>query len=171
VSSFSKSDQIVLLFGDNDCGWVNYRENMPRSLAVGLKISKFWRSLELWALKSESKFAHTHSALAARHTLEEIALTQRVCSENNLKFTAILQPNIYTKKELSAYESAVVRVFGSRHKKMILSAYEIYRSSPASFIVNAEAGFDNFEPSVFLDWAHVESRGNRALASFMLSII
>ena len=167
VSSFSKSDQIVLLFGDNDCGWVNYRECMPRKIAAGLKISKIWRSIELWVLKSESKFAHTHSALAARHTLEEIVLTQRVCSQNNVKFTAILQPNIYTKKELGSYELAVVRVFGSRHRKMILSAYEIYRSSSASFIVNAEAGFDNFIPSVFLDWAHVESRGNLRIAEVM----
>jgi len=171
VGTFTKSDEIILLFGDNDCGWVNYRTSMSKTLKFGLKIAKFWRSLELVVLKSESKFARQHASDAAKHTLEEIIATNELCKRNGVKFTAVLQPNIYTKRDLCPYENAVVKVFGSRHKKMILSAYEIYRAQALDFVVRAESGFDNTSPSVFLDWAHVESRGNKCLANIFLKII
>ncbi|CAB4761971.1 MAG: hypothetical protein F2712_03835 [Actinobacteria bacterium] len=171
VSTFTKSDDIILLFGDNDCGWLNYRASMSKTLKLSIRIAKLWRSLELVTLKSESKFARQHAAAAAKHTLEEIMTTYELCKRNGVRFTAVLQPNIYTKQELCPYESAVVKVFGARHKKMILSAYEIYRSQTLDFVVRAEDGFDNTVPSVFLDWAHVESRGNKCLANIFLKII
>ncbi len=54
---------------------------------------------------------------------------------------------------------------------MILSAYAVYRSQSLDFVVNAEDGFDNTDPSVFLDWAHVESRGNKCLANIFSKLI
>ena len=171
VSSFGNADEIILLFGDNDCGWVNFRSSLPKKLLIGTKFAKFWRSLELVVLKPESKFAQQHAAAAARRTLDEIILTKEVCERNGVKFTAVLQPNIYTKRDLCAYEKAIISVFGSRHRKMILSAYAVYRSQSLDFVVNAEDGFDNTDPSVFLDWAHVESRGNKCLANIFSKLI
>ena len=171
IGSFGTSDEIILLFGDNDCGWLDYRTSIPTRLRIGIYLSKFWRSLELLVLKSESKFAQQHAAAAARRTLDEIILTQETCRGNGVKFTAVLQPNIYTKRDLCPYERAIIAVFGSRHRKMILSAYGVYRSQSPDFVVQAEDGFDNSNPSVYLDWAHVESRGNKRLANIFLTII
>lgn len=171
IGSFKKSDEVILLFGDNDCGWVDYRSSMPKSLVVGIRIAKVWRSLELVVLKSESKYAQQHASSAARRTFEEIIETKEVCEQNGVNFTAVLQPNIYTKKVLCPYEQAVVKVFGSRHRKMIRAAYGVYQSRQLDFVVRAEDGFDDTDPSVFLDWAHVESRGNRRLADIFFKII
>ena len=171
VGSFGRTDEVILLFGDNDCGWVDFRSSLPKKLLIGTKIAKFWRSLELLVLKPESKFAQQHAAAAARRTLDEIILTKEVCERNGVKFTAVLQPNIYTKRDLCAYEKAIISVFGSRHRKMILSAYGVYRSQSLDFLVNAEDGFDKTDRSVFLDWAHVESRGNKCLANIFSMII
>ena len=171
VGSFGTSDEIILLFGDNDCGWLDYRTSIPTRLKIGINLAKFWRSLELLVLKPESKFAQQHAAAAARRTLDEIILTQEICKRNGIRFTAVMQPNIYTKRDLCAYEKAIIAVFGSRHRKMILSAYGVYRSQSLDFVVQAEDGFDNTVPSVFLDWSHVESRGNKCLANIFLKII
>ena len=169
--SFMSGDEIVLLFGDNDCGWVNYKTSRPVILTIGLKVSKLWRSLELLFLRWESKFSEKHAHQSAKITLDSIFECALYCETLGVKFTAILQPNIYTKNELTSYDKAIISIFGARHRKMIGAAYTTFKSVTESCIIDATDQFDDIEPSVFLDWAHVESRGNKRLAEVILQVI
>jgi hypothetical protein len=82
---------------------------------------------------------------------------------------AVLQPNLYTLLTKSAYEKKLERRFSRDLKTLIIDAYKNYEVwiKTVPYGVSATHIFDNAPAQVFLDWAHVNARGNELIAKFI----
>lgn len=82
---------------------------------------------------------------------------------------AILQPNLYTLRTKSDYEKKLEQRFSQDIKTLIFDAYKQYEAwvKTVSYGVSATHIFNNAPSSVFLDWAHVNARGNELIAKFI----
>ena len=82
---------------------------------------------------------------------------------------AILQPNLYTLRTKSQYERQLEKRFSIDIRNLILDAYRRYEEwvKETPYAVSATHIFNNAAAPVFLDWAHVNARGNEIIAKFI----
>lgn len=82
---------------------------------------------------------------------------------------AVLQPNIYTLNSKSEYEINLERKFSQDFKTLVRDAYNQYEEwvKTMPYAVSATHIFDSAVAPVFLDWCHVNARGNELIAEFI----
>ena len=177
-TKIEKGDVVVFYFGDNDSGWIDHQTGKPSEQLVWLPIralralSDFGSEIAKWiygefAPRSFRKF----SRQAVKETINALNLAFEHCSSKGAHMVAILQPNIYTLRTKSDYEKKLERRFSQDIRTLISNSYKHYEEwvKTVPFGVSATHIFNNAPSSVFLDWAHVNARGNEMIAKFIYS--
>jgi hypothetical protein len=111
------------------------------------------------------------SRQAVKETINALNLAFEHCSSKGAHMVAILQPNIYTLRTKSDYEKKLERRFSQDIRTLISNSFKHYEEwvKTVPFGVSATHIFNNAQSSVFLDWAHVNARGNEMIAKFIYS--
>jgi hypothetical protein len=173
-----KDDIVVFYFGDNDSGWIDHRAGKPSEQLVWLPIrvlramSDFGSETAKWmygefAPRSFRKF----SRQAVKETINALNLAFEHCSSEGAHMVAVLQPNLYTLLTKSEYEKKLEGRFSRDIKTLIIDAYKNYEVwiKTVPYGVAAMHIFDHSPAPVFLDWSHVNARGNELIAKFIYS--
>ena len=172
--AFSKGDTIVFLFGDNDCGWIVKGKRVhlvqPLPLRVSRLLAKFGLESANWFY---GEFAPRYLSRVAKMTAKETMglfdeLNER-CDAAGAHLICILQPNLFTLRTKSDYESELLTRFSGDIQTLILESYKEYERivTLAPYGVSGTHVFNDAPASVFLDWAHVNARGNEIIAEFI----
>jgi lysophospholipase L1-like esterase len=176
ANAVHKEDVVVIYFGDNDSGWLDHKSQkyaqeiiwLPtrvlRALAeIGLETAR-WMYGELSPL-SFRKF----SSAAVNHTVDSLISAHEYCQSKGAHMVAILQPNLYTLRTKSQFEIQLEKRFAIDVRSLVLDAYRRYEEwvKETPYAVSATHIFDNAPAPVFLDWAHVNARGNEIIAKFI----
>jgi lysophospholipase L1-like esterase len=176
ANAVHKEDVVVIYFGDNDSGWLDHKSQkyaqeiiwLPtrvlRALAeIGLETAR-WMYGELSPL-SFRKF----SSAAVNHTVDSLISAHEYCQSKGAHMVAILQPNLYTLRTKSQFEIQLEKRFAIDVRSLVLDAYRRYEEwvKETPYAVSATHIFDKAPAPVFLDWAHVNARGNEIIASFI----
>jgi len=176
VTKIKRGDVVVFYFGDNDSGWIDHRTGKPSEQLVWLPVralkalSDFGSETAKWmygefAPRSFRKF----SKLAVADTIKALSDAHKYCLSKGAQMVAILQPNMYTLRSKSEYEKKLEKRFSQDIRNLITDAYEKYEEwvKTVPYGVSATHIFNNAPSSVFLDWAHVNARGNEIIAEFI----
>ena len=176
LSDTSDGDFVVFYFGDNDSGWLDHKSQkyaqeiiwLPtrvlRALSeIGLETAR-WMYGELSPL-SFRKF----SRAAVTDTIDSLNVAREYCQSKGAHMVAILQPNLYTLRTKSQYERQLEKRFSIDMRNLVLDAYRRYEEwvKETPYAVSATHIFNNAAAPVFLDWAHVNARGNEIIAKFI----
>ncbi|MEI6791561.1 MAG: hypothetical protein WCK42_10310, partial [Myxococcaceae bacterium] len=178
--TLSSGDSVVFLFGDNDSGWHVIKSDGRRIMSnnllpVGVRVMRtlgynFGFELAKWmygevAPHSFRKF----SSAAVADTINSLSAAREYCQSKGAHMVAILQPNLYTLRTKSQYERQLEKRFSINMRSLVLDAYRRYEGwvKETPYAVSATHIFDNAPASVFLDWAHVNARGNEFIAKFI----
>ena len=175
-SKIKKDDIVVFYFGDNDSGWLDHRSGKPSEQLVWLPIRALRALSELgietarwlygeFAPRSFRKF----SRQAVEETINALNLAFEHSSSKGAHMVAILQPNLYTLRTKSQYERQLEKRFSIDMRNLVLDAYMRYEEwvKETPYAVSAKHIFDDAAAPVFLDWAHVNARGNEIIAKFI----
>ena len=175
-SKVKKDDIVVFYFGDNDSGWIDRRSGKPSEQLIWLPVRVFRALSDLgsetakwmygeFAPRSFRKF----SRQAVKETINALNLTFEHCSSKGAHMVAVLQPNLYTLLTKSEYEKKLEGRFSRDIKTLIIDAYKNYEVwiKTVPYGVAAMHIFDHAPAPVFLDWAHVNARGNELIAKFI----
>ena len=164
-------DIIVFYFGDNDSGWiVNGKSHFTfRSPLLIITSKLLGLRLEIlnW-LHGELVYLHNKwcADCAFKKTVSELERAKKWADNHDLRFLVVLQPNLFVSKVISKYENSLRGRFSFFLRSQIEIAYPRYEE----FVKHCGYGlsfteiFNNREYSVFLDWAHVNARGNEIIA-------
>ena len=175
-TKITKGDVVVFYFGDNDSGWIDHRTGKPSEQLVWLPIralramSDFGSETAKWMYgefspRSFRKFLN----LAVADTISALNEAHEYCLSKGAHMVAVLQPNLYTLLTKSEYEKKLERRFSRDIKTLVIDAYKNYEVwiKTVPYGVSATHIFDNAPAPVFLDWAHVNARGNEFIAKFI----
>lgn len=173
-TELAEGDSVIVLFGDNDAKGTIYRQTveMPFKLIPGYrKIVGFLRirlklRLAHW-LWLETVRAHSRTLKEMNqntlHLAETLDQMSNLVNQHGGIFLACLQPNVFTKLQLTQQERKFAHTNLSQVIRLQYSSYETtlktrpyYRSLVGAMNENAD--------TVFLDWAHVGTLGNQLLA-------
>jgi lysophospholipase L1-like esterase len=184
VGSFSSSgdfgvspkDVIVIFFGANECGWISQLSGARATAEIwlwlrvlgGLANLGFQLPTRLYLKLSPLGF-RKFSRSAADETIKILTNAYENYSSQGVEMIAVLQPNIYTLQKKSEFEKMLERRFPQDMKTLVKDAYkrfEIWIDS-VPFGVSATHIFNNSKDSTFLDWTHVNARGNEMIAQFI----
>ena len=174
--TLSKDDVVVFYFGDNDSGWIDHRSGKLSQQLVWLPIrvlkalSDFGSETAKWIYGELSpRSFRKFSRLAVSDTIEAFKVAEQHCRSRGAHVFFVLQPNLYTLRTKSEYEKKLEKRFSQDIKTLVMDAYMQYegwvKEMPNG--VSATHIFDNAPASVFLDWAHVNARGNEIIAEFI----
>jgi hypothetical protein len=172
-------DKVVFYFGDNEAGWARSTENgvylsekLIPLLVRSMKVLKTHFGFELagWVYQELApKWMIKYSDIAVGATIDALNDAHEYCKSRGAEMLVILQPNLYTLRTKYPSESQAERRFSSLLKIQILNAYKKYEEwvKETPYAVSATHIFDNAPAPVFLDWAHVNARGNEIIAKFI----
>ena len=176
VTNIKKGDVVVFYFGDNDSGWLDHRSGKPSEQLIWMPVralrglSDFGSETAKWmygelAPRSFRKF----SRQAVKETINALNLAFEHCSSKGAHMVAVLQPNLYTLLTKSEYEKKLEGRFSRDIKTLVIDAYKNYEVwiKTVPYGVSATHIFDDAAAPVFLDWAHVNARGNELIAKFI----
>ena len=171
-----EGDFIVFYFGDNDSGWIDHRTGKPSEQLIWLPIRVLRALSDVGSETAKwmyGEFAprsfHKFSRLAVEDTIGALNHAFEHCENINARMIAVLQPNLYTLLTKSEYEKKLERRFSRDMKTLVIDAYKKYEIwiKTVPYCVSATHIFDNAPAPVFLDWAHVNARGNELIAEFI----
>ena len=175
-SKVKKDDIVVFYFGVNDSGWIDHRSGKPSEQLIWMPVralrglSDFGSETAKWmygelAPRSFRKF----SRQAVEETINALNLAFEHSSSKGAHMVAILQPNLYTLRTKSQYERQLEKRFSIDMRNLVLDAYMRYEEwvKETPYAVSAKHIFDDAAAPVFLDWAHVNARGNEIIAKFI----
>ena len=172
-------DIIVFYFGDNDSGWVHstedglfYSEELIPLPIQAMKMFKTVFGFEIagWVYKELApRWMRRYSELAVSATIDALTNAYKYCRSNGAEILVILQPNLYTLRTKHPSEIQAETRFSENLRTVILHAYRRYEDwvKETPYAVSATHIFDNAAAPVFLDWAHVNARGNEIIAKFI----
>lgn len=172
-------DKVVFYFGDNEAGWTHWTqkgvylsENLIPLLVRSMKVLKTHFGFELagWVYQELApKWMIKYSDIAVGATIDALNDAHKYCKSRGAEMLVILQPNLYTLRTKYPSESQAEHRFSSLLKIQILNAYKKYEEwvKETPYAVSATHIFDNAPAPVFLDWAHVNARGNEIIAKFI----
>ena len=169
-------DVAVFLFGDNDSGWIDHRSRKLAHQLVPLPIrtlrglSDIGLETARWMYGEFSpRSFREFSQLAVMDTIEAFNGANEYCVSKGAQLITILQPNIYTLRTKSEYEKELENRFSFDLKTIITVAYKQYEEwvKETPYAVSATHIFDHAVSSVFIDWSHVNARGNEIIAKFI----
>ena len=168
---FTGGDIIVLLFGINDVGLDTYSS----SESVILKIFRRLGDKSLLIRIIHRRLARNgwkeHSKLTAKHKTKLLEEINGWATSKNLKFKAILEPVLHLKQNPNIYEVALKKSFGQKLDVLYKIGYEEFNKSLNSeFAASTINVFDQTNPSVFLDQAHINAVGTELLATEIVKL-
>ena len=85
----------------------------------------------------------------------------------------LLQPNLYTKVPINEFEFRLKSTYPKHWERTVATGFKVLRESlkdKAGFL-DISSVFDNNSGSYYLDWAHVNSSGNKILADEMFKVL
>ena len=144
-------------------------------LPVGVKVMRtlgynFGFELAKWMYGEVSPHSYRKfSRAAVTATIDSLNTANEYCQSKGAHMVAILQPNLYTLRTKSQYERQLEKRFSIDMRNLVLDAYRHYDDweKETPYAVSATHIFDNAPAPVFLDWAHVNARGNELIAKFI----
>jgi lysophospholipase L1-like esterase len=174
--SIEPGDIVIFYFGGADAGWIDRRSGKESRQLVWLPIRALralselgietarWLSIELLPLSLRK-----YSRLAVSETLNAMNSANEYCVSRGVQMIAVLSPNLYTLRTKSQYERQLEKRFSIDMRNLVLDAYRRYEEwvNKTPYAVSATHIFDNSPAPVFLDWAHVNARGNELIAIFI----
>ena len=176
ANELSSKDIVVILFGVNECGWISQSSGARATSEIWLwlrglgALANFGFQLPTWLyLKLSPLSFRKFSRSAAKETIRILTNAYENYSSQGVEIIAVLQPNIYTLQTKSAYEIKLASRFSQDMKTLVLDAYKQFEFwiKTVRFGVSATHIFDKSKDSVFLDWCHVNARGNEIIAKFI----
>ena len=176
IINIERDDIVIFYFGGADTGWIDRKSGKESRQLIWLPIRALralselgietarWLSIELSPLSLRK-----YSRLAVSETVNALNLANEYCASRGVKMVALLSPNLYTLRTKSQYERQLEKRFSIDIRNLVLDAYRHYdvwvKETP--YTVSATHIFDNAPAPVFLDWAHVNARGNELIAKFI----
>ena len=178
----NSGDIICFYIGANDCGWVissyrgmtnqiHFQSPLLRLLRVGrlLKVVLFQ-----W-LYGELAFLHNKRCAnkAVKDTIMALTTAKRWAELKGCAFLIVLQPHLYVSKTNLPYEVQLKPKFSDFLIGQLDIAYSQYEKfvRDCGFGVSATSIFDNLEQTVYLDWCHVNARGNEIIADYLFRVL
>ena len=176
ANAVHKEDVVIIYFGDNDSGWLDHKSQKYAQEIIWLPI-RILRALSEFGLEtarwlygelSPSSF-RKFSRAAVTNTIDSLNVAHEYCQSKSAHMVAILQPNLYTLRAKSQCEIQLEKRFAIDMRSLVLDAYRRYGEwvKETPYAVSATHIFDNAPAPVFLDWAHVNARGNEIIARFI----
>ena len=181
--NLTKDDIVLFLFGDNDIGI-----NSPRKL-VGrgfFKLIPFWGKLLLvfksysrvftWLFFETVEYRFTDSETnpdLLKKTVEDYFQISEYLKSLGVRTCFLLQPNLYTKVPINEFEFRLKSTYPKHWERTVSSGFKVLRESlkdKAGFL-DISSVFDNKSGFYFLDWAHVNSSGNKIIADEMFKVL
>ena len=176
LSDASDGDFVVIYYGDNDSGWIDHQSGRPSqqltwtSVRALKALSEFDLETARWLYGELSPYSfRKFSRAAVTDTIDSLNVAREYCQSKGAHMVAILQPNLYTLRTKSQYERQLEKRFSIDMRNLVLDAYRRYEEwvKETPYAVSATHIFNNAAAPVFLDWAHVNARGNEIIAKFI----
>jgi lysophospholipase L1-like esterase len=176
ANAVRKEDVVVIYFGDNDSGWLDHKSQKYAQEIIWLPtrvlraLSEFGLETARWLYGELSPHSfRKFSRAAVTDTIDSLNAARDYCQSKGAHMVAILQPNLYTLRTKSQYERQLEKRFSIDIRSLALDAYRRYEEwvKETPYAVSATHIFDNAPAPVFLDWAHVNARGNEIIAKFI----
>ena len=181
--SLAKNDIVFFLFGDNDIGI-----NSPRKLAGrGLfKLIPFWGKLVLisknysmvfkWLFLETVEYRFTDLETnpdLLKKTVKDYCQISDYLKSLGMRACFLLQPNLYTKVPINEFEFRLKSTYPKHWERTVVSGFKVLRESlkDKTDFLDITSVFDNKSGSYFLDWAHVNSSGNKIIADEMFKVL
>ena len=167
---------VIFIFGVNDSGWYNRKSKKLSVDSVGLPLRVLRAIVDLESVlasflynKISPWYYRKSSTRAVNDAIDSLKSAYEFCISNSAKMISILEPNLYTRRIHHGYETRLVSRFNRDLRTHIIESYKQYEDwiKTVPFGVSATQIFDNSKDSVFLDWSHVNARGNEIIAKFI----
>jgi len=183
LTDISQKDIVVFLFGINDVGI-----NLPSKL-VGKGLFKkipFWCEATS-LLRNKLRIVDTLFLKTVAQVFTDLEANPDVlnrtigtCYEivdflksKSIEFVFILQPNLYTKKTKNLFENWLRESYPKHWETVVLTGYKVLQKEFCED-KNFETAIDIFDSShdsYYLDWAHVNSLGNKIIAQSIFNLL
>lgn len=171
-------DVAVFLFGDNDSGWKCYgsrkgraHANLPLLVRLLLRGS---RASELFAWiygEMAPRYLRRLATEMAETTIAEAEEAAAWARARGARVLFVLQPHIFTLAHPDAWDRRIISNTARDLPIMLSAAYGRYRRwiEACDIGVSATHIFDREPGPIYLDWGHVNTRGNELIADFVFS--
>ena len=174
----NSNDIVIFYFGANDCGWrvhgtfwSSYQVNFQSPL---LLVLNRYRNRGFEVLRwLHGELAHSHNKRYADRAFKKSVLELQRAKEwavlHDLRFLVVLQPHVYFSKVVSEYEKSLAFKFSFFLRDQLRIAYPKYEEfvKKCGYGVSFTTIFDDLEHSVYLDWCHVNARGNEIISDYI----
>lgn len=166
----------IFVFGVNDVGWYDRKLEklvvdtvwfplriLRGIVELGSELADFiYDKVSPWCYRKVSNNAVNIATKSLKDAYE-------YCVINSVRMISILEPNLYTRRALQGYEKQLNSRFNRDLRTLVIGGYDKYESwiQTISFGVSATHIFDSSSDSVFLDWCHLNARGNEMIANFI----
>ena len=172
----NSGDIICFYFGANDSGWkVRFNKKMRNQIEMQPPLLQLMRrgpllkSAVIQWIYGENAFFHNQRCAdkAVGDSIRSLELARKWANAKGCKFLVALQPQIYASKKYSDYEAMLRSRFSNFLIGQLALAYPRYENFVAKcgYGVSMTALFDNIDHSVYLDWCHLNARGNTIIAN------
>jgi hypothetical protein len=181
--NLSTGDVVLVLFGDNDVGI-----NSPRKMTIRgvFRLIPFWATL-LSGLKNKVKICKWLFLETVEYRFTDLETNPDVLNKTiedylhiceylknlNIRVCFLLQPNIYTKVPTNDFEYRLKSTYPKHWEQTVVSGFRILQGSLNDQVdfLDISSVFNNKTGSYFLDWAHVNTPGNKIIADEMFKVL
>jgi lysophospholipase L1-like esterase len=172
LDGISRDDIAIFLFGDNDCGTYldQKRHPLTRIVVVVERLSKYGFEIFKWLYgEIAPRFWRNRSHSSVKKLIQQFEKTAQLCQKRGVKLLCVLQPNIFTLVSQLEYDLRLRHSSSTEISVSVNDAYPKYVHwlRDKDFAVSAADIFNRSPDHVYLDWAHLNARGNEKLANFL----
>jgi lysophospholipase L1-like esterase len=172
LDGISRGDIAIFLFGDNDCGTYldQKRHPLTRIVVVVERLSRYGFEIFKWLYgEIAPRFWRNRSHSSVEKLIQQFEKTAQLCQKRGVKLLCVLQPNIFTLVSQLEYDLRLRHSSSTEISVSVNDAYPKYVDwlRNKDFAVSAADIFNRSPDHVYLDWAHLNARGNEKLANFL----
>ena len=172
LDGISRDDIAIFLFGDNDCGTYldQKRHPLTRIVVVVERLSRYGLEIFKWLYgEIAPRFWRNRSHSSVEKLIQQFEKTAQLCQKRGVKLLCVLQPNIFTLVSQLEYDLRLRHSSSTEISVSVNDAYPKYVHwlRNKDFAVSAADIFNGSPDHVYLDWAHLNARGNEKLANFL----
>jgi hypothetical protein len=171
-------DIAVFLFGDNDSGWKQYgirtgrvHVNLPRPVGLLLRGSRV-SELSAWVYGEVApRFLRRLAVEMAETTIAAAEAAAAWARARGAHVLFVLQPHIFTLARPDDWDRRIIAHTARDLPIMLQAAYARYRQwlKTSDIAACATHIFDRESGPIYLDWGHVNTRGNELIGEFVCS--
>ena len=168
---------VVVLFGDNEVG-INAPRRWtlphPSGLLAVRAFSIVIRLAEVSALcrlirHRFGRFEFSDTEVDEQQistVVDECRTLVASLRARSIRTFLLLQPNVFTRREKTADDLELIQTYPTHWGRTVIDAYQRLRAmlSDVDGFADLSAAMHGCEPTPYLDWAHINSSGNRTLA-------